>query len=182
MENPIQSTLADDGTAVVTALGEIDFANADEVAQGIRDAVEDWSPTAVRIDLRKATFIDSTGLGALIEGYRAASEGASSFAVIKSQRQLPPRTHRHRPGASCSAWATPRWRPPPTPRPAHKQSRQKTQQSERRRPPSGATGVVKDSAPGGSSRIHSMIAGGATTESLRRTRYSPDNVDTSRTT
>jgi anti-sigma B factor antagonist len=33
------------------------------------------------VDLKKATFMDSTGLGALIEGYRAATEGASRFAV-----------------------------------------------------------------------------------------------------
>ena len=81
MENPIQSALADDGTATVAVLGEIDFSNADEVAQGIRDAVTDWTPPVVRIDLRNATFIDSTGLGALIEGYRAAVDGGSRFVV-----------------------------------------------------------------------------------------------------
>ncbi len=81
MENPIQSALADDGTANVTVLGEIDFSNADEVAQGIRDAVTDWTPVVVRIDLKEATFIDSTGLGALIEGYRAAVDGGSRFVV-----------------------------------------------------------------------------------------------------
>lgn len=82
MENPIQSALAHDGTATVTVLGEIDFSNADEVAQGIRDAVAEWAPPIIRIDLRDATFIDSTGLGALIEGYRAASEGETRFVVI----------------------------------------------------------------------------------------------------
>lgn len=82
MDNPIRSRLADDGTATVTVLGEIDFSNADEVAQGIRDAVTDWSPPTVRVDLRSATFIDSTGLGALIEGYRAATEAETRFVVV----------------------------------------------------------------------------------------------------
>jgi anti-sigma B factor antagonist len=82
MENPIQSILADDGTATVSVLGEIDFTNADEVSQGIRDAVAEWAPPAIQVDLKDATFIDSTGLGALIEGYRAAIEGEVRFVVI----------------------------------------------------------------------------------------------------
>jgi anti-sigma B factor antagonist len=82
MENPIRSALADDGTATVTVLGEIDFSNADEVAQGIRDAIDEWAPPTVSVDLRDATFIDSTGLGALIEGYRAATEMDTRFLVV----------------------------------------------------------------------------------------------------
>lgn len=82
MEHPIRSTLSDDGTAVVTVLGEIDFSNADEVSRGIRDAIEEWAPPAVHVDLRDATFIDSTGLGALIEGYRAAGDGETRFVVV----------------------------------------------------------------------------------------------------
>ena len=34
MENSIQRTLADDGTATVSVRGEIDFSNSDEVAHG----------------------------------------------------------------------------------------------------------------------------------------------------
>ena len=82
MENPTESTLGADGTAYVAVLGEIDFSNADEVAQALRDAVADWSPTQLRVDLRRATFIDSTGLGALIEGYRAATTRDSDFVVV----------------------------------------------------------------------------------------------------
>jgi anti-sigma B factor antagonist len=81
METPSESLLADDGTATVTLRGEIDFANADEVAQAIRDAVAEWAPPVVRVDLKDATFIDSTGLGALIEGYRAATEVDCRFVV-----------------------------------------------------------------------------------------------------
>lgn len=81
MEIPIRSDLDDDGVATVAVLGEIDFSNADEVSQGIRDAVAEWSPPTVLVDLRQATFIDSTGLGALIEGYRATVEGGSRFVV-----------------------------------------------------------------------------------------------------
>lgn len=82
MHNSIRTTLADDGTVTVTVIGEIDFSNADEVADGIRDAITDWSPPTVHVDLREASFIDSTGLGALIEGYRAATESDVEYAVI----------------------------------------------------------------------------------------------------
>ncbi|GGQ70481.1 STAS domain-containing protein [Couchioplanes azureus] len=82
MEYPIRSAFGEDGTAHVTLLGEIDFSNADEVAQTIRDAVAEWSPEEIRVDLSDATFIDSTGLGALIEGYRATNEAESRFVVV----------------------------------------------------------------------------------------------------
>jgi anti-sigma B factor antagonist len=81
MESSILSALADDGTATVTVHGEVDFSNADELAQRLRAAVADWSPTTVRVDLGEASFIDSTGLGALIEGYQAASAADIRYMV-----------------------------------------------------------------------------------------------------
>ena len=88
MENPIRSALSDDGTATVTVLGEIDFSNADEVSQSIRDAVTVWAPPTIEVDLKDATFIDSTGLGALIEGYRATIEGESRFVVVNPTKSF----------------------------------------------------------------------------------------------
>lgn len=82
MESSILSALADDRTATVTVHGEIDFSNADELAQRLRAAVADWSPTTVRVDLAQASFIDSTGLGALIEGYQAAGAADIRFIVV----------------------------------------------------------------------------------------------------
>jgi len=84
METSIRRTLTDDGTAVVVVTGEVDFTNADDVSRCIEDAVADWQPTAIRIDLRDAAFIDSTGLGALISGYRAATEADTCFAVVNA--------------------------------------------------------------------------------------------------
>jgi anti-sigma B factor antagonist len=81
MDNSIRITLADDGAVTVTVLGEIDFSNSDEVADGIRDALTKWSPPTLHVDVRHASFIDSTGLGALIEGYRAATESNIRYVV-----------------------------------------------------------------------------------------------------
>jgi anti-sigma B factor antagonist len=66
----------------VAVLGEIDFTNADEVAQGLHDALTRWQPSTLRVDLVDASFIDSTGLGALIEGYRLATEHECAYLVI----------------------------------------------------------------------------------------------------
>ncbi|WP_250002234.1 STAS domain-containing protein [Actinoplanes sp. M2I2] len=82
METSITRSLDDDGCVVVAVAGEIDFSNADDLATCVRQAVAEWSPTVVRVDLRAAAFIDSTGLGALIEGYRATTEIGSRFLVV----------------------------------------------------------------------------------------------------
>src|SRR4051812_10224410 len=82
METAIQRMVEKDGTVTVRVSGEIEFSNAADVARALRDAVADWSPPALRVDLRDATFIDSTGLGTLIEGYRAAAEQACRFTVV----------------------------------------------------------------------------------------------------
>jgi anti-sigma B factor antagonist len=82
MESPISRELTDDGTARVTLVGEIDYSNADEVAQGLRETIGEWGPAVVTVDLQDATFIDSTGLGALIEGFRAATAADAAFTVV----------------------------------------------------------------------------------------------------
>jgi anti-sigma B factor antagonist len=81
METSILRALADDGTATVIVRGEIDLSNSDELARCLRTAVADRSPATVRVDLEQASFIDSTGLGALIDGYRAAGEAGIRYVV-----------------------------------------------------------------------------------------------------
>lgn len=81
MQSSIRRTLADDGTAIVTVQGEIDFDNADELAQCVREAVLEGSASIVQVDLRDASLLDSTGLGALIEGFRAASDSGVRLIV-----------------------------------------------------------------------------------------------------
>jgi anti-sigma B factor antagonist len=82
MESSIRTTLAEDGRVTVTVTGEVDYSNSEEIAGGIHGAITDWSPPNVEVDLREATFIDSTGLGALIEGYRAAVAAGVGFRVV----------------------------------------------------------------------------------------------------
>lgn len=81
MQSSIRRTLAGDGTAIVTVHGEIDFDNADELARGVREAVLEGAPPMVQVDLRDVSLVDSTGLGALIEGFGAASDLGVRFVV-----------------------------------------------------------------------------------------------------
>jgi anti-sigma B factor antagonist len=86
MEISIQRTLAEDRTATVTVCGEIDFLNAAEVADCVRDALGEWSVDVIQVELGEAAFVDSTGLGALIEGYRAANDSGVRFVVTNPTR------------------------------------------------------------------------------------------------
>ena len=62
-----------DGTVVVEIRGEIDVANADRVRQVLLNASRQ-QPVRLVVDLLHATFIDSTGIGALVAGCHAARE------------------------------------------------------------------------------------------------------------
>lgn len=82
MESSINRSLEADGAVSVVVVGEIDFSNADQLAGCLREAVAASAPRVVRVDLGQATFIDSTGLGALIEGYQATTAIGSRFLVV----------------------------------------------------------------------------------------------------
>ncbi len=88
MQTSIERSVADDGAAVITVAGQIDFTNARQVSECLLLAIAEWKPPAVRVDLRDAQFIDSTGLGSLVAGYRAASELHSTFVVVNANPRL----------------------------------------------------------------------------------------------
>ncbi len=82
----ITSELSPDSAAhgpvvVVTIEGEIDYTNSDEMAGEIWNVLSRHTPAAIQVDLSAAAFIDSTGLGALIAGYRAAADADCAFTV-----------------------------------------------------------------------------------------------------
>jgi anti-sigma B factor antagonist len=62
-ELEIHSTTNDDGTATVTVVGEIDLATAPEFRRALDAAASTHS--AIEVDLRGVTYLDSTGVDAL---------------------------------------------------------------------------------------------------------------------
>lgn len=63
---PLHVTRADDGTTATLALvGEIDLASAHLLVDSIDDAITEGARTVV-LDFAGVTFINSTGLGAMV--------------------------------------------------------------------------------------------------------------------
>lgn len=71
------------GTAVVRPVGEIDLASVGAVTDAL-DAIHADGGGPVRLDLTGVTFIDSTGLRAVIrEHHRAGADGGLRVAVTR---------------------------------------------------------------------------------------------------
>jgi anti-sigma B factor antagonist len=85
----MQTVVVDAGpenTLVVTLRGEIDFTNAASIVETIRAAVAQQQPALVRVELAEVTFLDSSGIGALVYAMRAAEEVQAAYRV---ERPIP---------------------------------------------------------------------------------------------
>jgi anti-anti-sigma factor len=76
--NMVQGT---DGGVVVEVRGEIDLACADRLREELVDTVTRLRPVRLVVDLMHVTFIDSTGVGALVAGRNAAQTLGIRFSV-----------------------------------------------------------------------------------------------------
>jgi anti-sigma B factor antagonist len=70
-----------DGSVVVEIGGDIDVASADRLCRILVDAATRLRPTRVVVDLLYLTFIDSTGIGALVAGRDAARSVGCGFTL-----------------------------------------------------------------------------------------------------
>jgi anti-sigma B factor antagonist len=77
----VTSTDEHDGKVVVSVEGDVDLVTSQELRQVLEDAVR-VNPH-VEVDLTGLTFIDSSGLSALVEGHRAAQE-AGGVVVLRN--------------------------------------------------------------------------------------------------
>ena len=76
--------------AKVLALeGEIDFHLSPEVAATLREIVAN-KPKRVVIDLAKVTYLDSSGLAALVRGMQDTQEYGGEFSLAAMQENLRP--------------------------------------------------------------------------------------------
>jgi anti-sigma B factor antagonist len=67
--------------SVVSVSGEVDLATSPELRDALNAALE--ASTQVVIDLSQVSFLDSTGLGVLVQAHqRAEAEGASLRLVV----------------------------------------------------------------------------------------------------
>jgi anti-sigma B factor antagonist len=72
------------GRAIVSVSGEMDLASAAELREALRTAQQ--GSADVIVDLSRMTFIDTTGIGALVGARRNAPDG--QFHVAGATRQI----------------------------------------------------------------------------------------------
>ena len=71
-----------DDTVTVALHGEVDVATVDQVRVALADAIA-GRPRTIEVDLRDLSFIDSTGLGALIFGFQRSREENIGFRLAR---------------------------------------------------------------------------------------------------
>jgi anti-anti-sigma factor len=76
--NTIQGT---DGGIVVEIRGDVDLACADRLRDVLKEIATYLRPARIVVDLLHVTFIDSTGIGALVAGRTSAQSLGIPFTV-----------------------------------------------------------------------------------------------------
>ena len=85
MESTV-SRLAD-GTAVIRPEGRLNMVSADRLRDGIETLVSDGCARIV-VDLAQISFMDSSGLGALIAGLKKARQASGDLRIAAANDQV----------------------------------------------------------------------------------------------
>jgi anti-sigma B factor antagonist len=73
--------LLDNGTVVLDLRGELDVAVNDALRDVLEQTIRRERPPMVVVNMRHVSFVDSTGMGALVAGLNAARDQDVRFAV-----------------------------------------------------------------------------------------------------
>ena len=86
MPEELVTSLDRDADTVTVALhGEVDVATVDQVRVALADAIA-ARPRSVVVDMADLSFIDSTGLGALIFGFQRCRDEGIAFRLAHPSR------------------------------------------------------------------------------------------------
>jgi anti-sigma B factor antagonist len=72
------------GLLTLTVTGELDLASADALSEAVTEAVKSDMVDAILIDLEGLTFLDSTGIGTLVAGWKQANDSGKQLRVDKA--------------------------------------------------------------------------------------------------
>jgi anti-sigma B factor antagonist len=81
-EEQVTSLDRDDDTVTVALRGEVDVLNVDQIRRALREAIA-AAPRQIVVDLVDLSFIDSTGLGALIFGFQRCRDAGIGFRLSR---------------------------------------------------------------------------------------------------
>ena len=76
-----------DGATVLTLRGEIDVYTAPQLRQTIVDLV-DRGATKLVVDMAQVDFLDSTGLGVLVDGLKRTQSHDGSLSIVATQNKI----------------------------------------------------------------------------------------------
>jgi anti-anti-sigma factor len=79
--------MVSDGTALLTAGGQLDLTCGDRFIACLREA-RDAEPERLVVDLREVTFIDSTGLSLLLKSDGLARQNQFDFVIVRSPTEI----------------------------------------------------------------------------------------------
>lgn len=72
------------GLLTLALTGELDLASAEALHDAVTEAVKSDEVDAILVDLEGLTFLDSTGIGTLVAGWRQASDSGKQLRVDKA--------------------------------------------------------------------------------------------------
>jgi anti-sigma B factor antagonist len=72
-----------DGVGVVTIVGRLNMASAGRLREHVGSLVSGGTPRIV-VDLGQTTFVDSSGLGALIAGLKSARQAGGDLRIARA--------------------------------------------------------------------------------------------------
>ncbi|WP_067496528.1 STAS domain-containing protein [Actinoplanes sp. TFC3] len=84
-DEPVTTLERDNDVATVALHGEVDVLNVDQVRIALVEALE-TAPRTIVVDLAQLSFIDSTGLGAIIFGFQRARDEGIDFQLANPSR------------------------------------------------------------------------------------------------
>ena len=76
-----------DDKSIVTLRGEIDVYTAPRLRQALIDLVEGGA-TDIVVDMEKVDFLDSTGLGVMVEGLKRIKGRDGNLSVVTTQDKI----------------------------------------------------------------------------------------------
>ncbi|HHU33281.1 MAG: anti-sigma F factor antagonist [Zhaonellaceae bacterium] len=78
-------TRVEQNALIVTVFGELDLVIAEQFKAVIEKELENLKINTLILDLKEVTFIDSSGLGAILSRYKMLSEKHGRMALINPQ-------------------------------------------------------------------------------------------------
>jgi anti-sigma B factor antagonist len=72
-----------DGRDILRVAGDVDLATAPRLVRAAEEWLDSGSPGPVRLDLSEVTFLDSTGIGALLSIRNAATAAGTRVEVLE---------------------------------------------------------------------------------------------------